>query len=919
MTPEHYRELSNAFGHALRLAPEQRDRFLQTLAAPLQENVKRLLARDQQLEDDPAATLTFGSDRRPGLETAAQPTLIDGYRILGTVGAGGMGSVYRAQEPGPYEREVALKILRQDAPKEATTLLRFKAEQQTLADLNHPHIASIFNAGTAEDGRLYLVMELVEGQHLTDYCRDLGLTFDDKLQLFATICDAVAYAHGKDVVHRDLKPSNLLVTTRDGQPVPKVIDFGIAKATGSTAHEDLAAHLTDRGFVGGTPQYMSPEQAGYSDLPVDHRTDVYSLGVVLFELLTGQLPIDFDEEMTLADVGRRIGEQIPVAPSSVAEPAVARRLRGDLDSMILRALQKDPAQRYESPLQLARDIRRHRRRQTVSARPQTVAYRLSKLVRRQPAGTVAIAVTAVALIAAVLTQQPIERTFAILLLLACAGGLVRHRDLLRRARDARHSEARLRGIADKQRRLANENRARAEEHYKRMLRLSDVQRLEDLLARQQELWPAVPELLPDFAAWLTEAEELAGRFDEHSEFLKRLRRDATYDADAKEPSYVFSTAENQWWHGQLTRLVDGLRDFTSDGSSATVAGMRRRIDSATTIRERSIDSAEAQQAWTTAIQAIHDSDRYSGLQLTPQIGLLPLRRDPTTGLWEFWLVESGRRPNPSPANQSGNPWIINEDTGIVLVLIPGGTFRMGAQGDDPTQPNYDAAADPEQEAPTHEITLEPFFLARYLMTQGQWCHISSNKNPSCYGPGRKYGDKQHTLQHPVETISWFEARDHLRRLGCELPTEAQWEYAARAGTATPWWTGTDATSLIGATNLADDYARRNGAPVTWEFEDWLDDGYVVHSPVGIYRPNSFGLHDIHGNVWEWCRDWHGEYSWCAAGPRDGYREPQEQRARVFRGGGFMHRAIQSRVSSRVFNEPAYRASSLGVRPMRSIR
>jgi len=300
---------------------------------------------------------------------------------------------------------------------------------------------------------------------------------------------------------------------------------------------------------------------------------------------------------------------------------------------------------------------------------------------------------------------------------------------------------------------------------------------------------------------------------------------------------------------------------------------------------------------------------YGNLQIEPQLGLRPLRRDRRSGLWEFWHIQTGARPEESA--DPDNPWVLTEDTGLVFVLIPGGTFWMGAQRDDPGGRNYDPSAE-ANESPVHEVTLAPFFLSKYEMTQGQWSRFTG-RNPSLYGPSSKFGDQQHTLLHPVEQVSWLDCGRELGRLALVLPTEAQWEYAQRAGAETVWWTGEQVSTLQGAANLADRFCKANGGPASWVTEDEIDDGYVAHAPVGSFAANRFGMHDMTGNVWEWCRDGYTGYDEDIE-DGDGLRKVVGTRDRALRGGAFSLPASHARSGNRHGSTPAHHDHSLGVRP-----
>ena len=309
--------------------------------------------------------------------------------------------------------------------------------------------------------------------------------------------------------------------------------------------------------------------------------------------------------------------------------------------------------------------------------------------------------------------------------------------------------------------------------------------------------------------------------------------------------------------------------------------------------------------WEQAIASISDSTRcpaYGGGQVTIQEGLRPLGRDPSSGLWEFLVVGTGEAPERGPTGE----FVVAADTGIVLVLLPGGTFRMGAEvrGED-----ADDHADPAalaDEGPVHGVHLEPFFLAKFELTRGQWGRIG--------GAG---GDEEGLGNVPVFDITWDEGRAALRAFGMDLPTEAQWEYAARAGTATPWSSGADRKSLRGAANLADSFLRANGGPPGWTYEEWLDDGHAACAPVGSFRANALGLYDTGGNVSEWTLDAYASYEGrVRAG--DGLREGGDMQHRVARGGSHRHSAASARSAAREPMAPDDRAPHLGLRAARKL-
>jgi hypothetical protein len=342
-------------------------------------------------------------------------TRIGRYKLLRQIGEGGCGVVYLAEQQEPVRRSVALKVIKLGMDTKSV-IARFEAERQALALMDHPNIAKVLDAGATDSGRPYFVMELVPGVKITEYCDQNHLDTDERLKLFIQICHAIQHAHQKSIIHRDIKPSNVLVTVQDGVPVPKVIDFGIAKAT--------EGRLTDKTFITlqehfiGTPAYMSPEQAAMSGLDIDTRSDIYSLGVLLYELLTGKTPFDSSELLHsgLAEMRRTLLEKEPHRPSTRLDtlvgdeltatalhrhsepPKLKLQLKGDLDWIVMKALEKDRARRYETANGLAFDVQRHLNNEPVLARPPGQFYRFQKLVRRNQVVFAAIAVTSLAVL-----------------------------------------------------------------------------------------------------------------------------------------------------------------------------------------------------------------------------------------------------------------------------------------------------------------------------------------------------------------------------------------------------------------------------------------------------------------------------------------------------------------------------------------
>ena len=380
------------------------DKFFKSI--PLRERVVENAAQS------PNNSGSRSSDTAKTVEGVS--ALIGNYSLQERLGEGGCGVVFLAEQQKPVRRRVALKIVRLGMDTE-NVIARFKAEQQALALMDHPNIAHVLDAGATESGRPYFVMELVQGIKITDYCNQHNYDISQRLKLFIRVCHAIQHAHQKGVIHRDIKPSNILVTLHDGVPVPKVIDFGIAKATQGRLTDDALYTACDQ-FV-GTPAYMSPEQAEFSGMDVDTRSDIYSLGVLLYELLTEQTPFDSKELLKsgMDEMRRTLRERDPQPPSTMLTtlgdtklravaahyhadpPRLVSTLRGDLDWIVMKSLEKDRTRRYETANGLAVDVQRYLNNEPVVARPPSRLYRFQKLVRRNRVIFAAIAAVIAAL------------------------------------------------------------------------------------------------------------------------------------------------------------------------------------------------------------------------------------------------------------------------------------------------------------------------------------------------------------------------------------------------------------------------------------------------------------------------------------------------------------------------------------------
>ena len=437
-----------------------------------------------------------------------------------------------------------------------------------------------------------------------------------------------------------------------------------------------------------------------------------------------------------------------------------------------------------------------------------------------------------------------------------------------------------------------------------LLLLADREELMTLSALGESLWPVHPDRVPALREWITRATVLAGNLEAHVAALAAF--EAAQD-DVAETQY-----ERDWWRTGQAELVRELEEFCSP--QGQLARVQDRLLASETLRERTLD--EHRDLWLETIAAVRESPAYGGLELAPQLGLVPLGEDPSSGLHEFWHVESGARPERGP-----DAWAIGPETGIVFVLLPGGAFSMGAQSSEPTGANYDPDA-AQTEQPVHEVVLAPFFMSKYELTQGQWARAERSR-PSSVASGIGCSGVQLDSSWPVETVSWREADRALGRLDVTLPSEAQWEYAARGGVDAPWSCGRDRTALELYANVADlTFQDQGGLAHDGSYEPWRD-GVSCTARVGSFAPNPFGLHDMHGNVWEWCRDVFRAWFYETGPSVDPVAEEPEGREapyRILRGGCYSTDASLGRSSARLyFDETSLRHSGVGVRAARALR
>jgi serine/threonine protein kinase len=427
MSTERWERTKQILEEALLLASERRPAYLNSACGTdreLRAEVESLISSHEEAGSQflavAAPELLLTSLQNPAKVLVNQ--FIGHYRLVEELGRGGMGQVWLAEQTTPVKRRVALKLIK-GGMFDSSALQRFQSERQSLAIMDHPSIAKVFDAGATPDGQPYFVMEYVPGVPITDYCDQKKLKIPERLELFIKVCEGVQHAHQKAIIHRDLKPANILVVEIDGKPLPRIIDFGLAKGVTPYVLED--AQFTQAGSFLGTPGYMSPEQADASGHDVDTRTDVYSLGAVLYVLLTGLLPFETGpwRKQPLHEALRQVREEDPPRPSTKTgtqgestktaeargtEPGqLAASLRGDLDWITLKALEKDRERRYDSPAALAADISCYLENKPILARPASASYRVQKYVQRHRAG-VGVAAGALALLIAFVATQAVQ-------------------------------------------------------------------------------------------------------------------------------------------------------------------------------------------------------------------------------------------------------------------------------------------------------------------------------------------------------------------------------------------------------------------------------------------------------------------------------------------------------------------------------
>ena len=868
------------------------------------------------------------------------------YRLVRELGRGGQGCVHLAIDTR-LKRKVALKLLTNVAFASDSAKERFRREAMVASKLDDPGICTVFDSGE-ESGALFLVMQFVDGITLSNSIAEsrrvaaesestsVYMDFDEDsdaaditqaidqessspgrddisrcLHLFEQMARSLHVAHEAGVIHRDVKPANIMIA-KDGRPV--ILDFGLARED----DRDLPA-LTQSGEIFGTPAYMSPEQVSKDAAELDRRTDIYSLGVSLYEALTLRWPFKAPTRHQLFEA---IRWKRPTDPR-----ALNRNLSDDLAVVIATAMEKDRDRRYQTAIDFAEELGRARRGEPVLARPVNPLIHFRRWFARNPAFASSVCAAFVFLVAGVVTAWV-------------------YASRVRVERDRADSE-----------KAAYE-------------RLADARRYSDLRAEADELWPCVPEMVPPMEAWLARAHALAARLTEHHVQLEQLRARAvpsddsdrnsgrrtqpepvrhlqvvkdeiqalTEKLDARpggeastngrgvddsalidrldelreveqdlEGSIIvpeerrFEENADQWRFEKLVELVRDLERLGGEVSTpGTIAEIESRLSLARSLRRLSV--TDHREAWDLALDEIGRSEVYAGLQFKEQIGLVPLGFNPE-GYYEFIHIQSGTIPT---RDEDRDRYALSEVTGVILVLLPGGPFIMGA-------PREEAGRLPRESQ--HRVNLAPYLIGKHEITQSQWKRIMG-RNPSNFRPP-VHLEQTITSMHPVEQVSWTECRDFARRNGLSLPTEAQWEFACRAGTRTAYTWGENPGCLEGRSNVADQNLRgtRYGALT---IEEWKDD-WRYHHPIDEGAVNGFGLHGLHGNIAEWCHDRFGQtFPPEERLPGTGENIWAWKKERSYRDGNWLVPADYARTAKRHAAVPSTKIQTLGLRVARAM-
>ncbi len=831
------------------------------------------------------------SDLEPSDEL---PESIDGFRIVRELARGGQGVVYLAEDPH-LGRQVAVKLLTAWSAFRPEAVARLLREAELASRIEHPGVCTIYASGT-ERGLPFIVMRYVEGQSLKAWAasilRDTRRGRTQLVDVVERVARAVHAAHAQGIIHRDIKPGNIRVTP-DGQPV--LLDFGLARSldVGGPA-------LTRSDATVGTPAYMAPEQIERGAHALDARTDVFALCVTLFELLTGRRPFEGATVQQTYEAILRGDLPSPRRLSPIVD--------GDLEVILRTGLDRAPDRRYVDAQALADDLRRYLDHRPIAAKPASARIRVQRWFARHPALGVALTMIAIGLIG------------GLLLTLGFLREVTEERNRFdRKAQEYAHLAA---GraldelVAELTPAFWYPDPAREDE-------------LRDWLRRARELTSPLPTYRATLARMASEstpvapgaaraAQDLLGPLEELRERRARvaaLRSTAAATGEdwdavraaldrgiaeleatlAEKDDRAFAAHADAWHYEQLDALVTRLDAFASgDGLGVGIPDVEALLEASRVIEAETI--VRPRDAWARAARAVSADVRFHGLALEPQLGLVPLGADPVSGLQEFGVFGTGALP----ARGEDGVLVETDDACVVLVLLPGGTAELGATRDDGFAVANELA---------RTVELAPFFLGKYEVTQAQWERVLGT-NPSAYSVAHASPPNPLTPRNPVESVHWYDSAGFATRLGLALPTEAQWEYACRAGTHTRFHWGRDAAELDGRENIGDQSVTIPGfEPAPW------NDGFTVHAPVGTFEANAFGLYDMHGNVSEWTLDRYAPTPLAQATLEagDGLDLSATRSERTFRGGSWYASPRFSRCSVRSHMDPSQATAANGLR------
>ena len=873
--------------------------------------------------------------------TESQVSEWTGHTITGTIGKGGMGVVHKATQD-QLQRTIALKT-----PNTPRLNRRFIEEALVSGYLNHPNIITVHNLLNGKDNSLGLTMPLIEGlswndKLKNDYAQNNGtlsaMHLRDHLDHLIKVCQAISYAHHKGLLHNDLKLENIMVGDF-GDVV--VMDWGCSTQNpavdAALPFDVLDPKTLSRPF--GSPAYMPPELARGDGTQIGPWSDTYMLGAMLYEIVEGKPPRS----------GKTVGDVVELACLGVFND-FEHCTSTTLQTICRKAMHPNITERYQTPEDVEDAVRGFFQAEQSETLLQAVQEILDIERKTATADSQEILVSLIEAVSMTQqanqiwpssTAQHYESTTTRCLIqraievgdLDLASAYLRnlseeHKDLqvfLDTARKQRNQELEafrrntsltrlvvifvLLGLSvggfliNESKMKAVEQHALAEDRLRELTSLSDIHTIKELRTNMNNLWPLRIDTSMAMEQWLLQTKNLVARKNTHTQHLDALSA-ANTDLNAQLLS---------WEKGIVSELIDEIDEM----QRTHIPEIEARLEFSKSLEERSIDNYSEQ--WKLAIDSIATLQVYNGLRLSPQLGLIPLQQDPDSGLWEFGHLQSGTLPTIVDGE-----YVLTSETGIVLVLLPGSDFWMGAEktGDK----NVDLRAK-DTEGPVHLVNIESYFLSKYELTQAQWLRINEH-NHAAYPVGTEVEPALITSLHPMEQITWEESTEVMRRYDLRLPTEAQWEYATR-GVWTPlqqtpssntvFWSGNTVASLQGTLNISDQGGRDLGSPESWRFESILDDGHIVHAPVGSFTANPFGLHDMLGNVWEWCADQFGEYTLPVETGTGKRQVTDPDASRLFRGGGFRASSVHVRSADRYsIYASDYRAYDVGVRPARGI-